>query len=101
MYFIKSCIVLYCDGVPAANVPGCTAAEGLFSFLLAPPGVSTRDPSSEKEELLGREMTDEFLPENARLPRNIQRSFTCLKSTTWDKGFTSLPKEDVLRIFLP
>ena len=31
-------------------------------------------------------MADEFLPENARLPRNIQRSFTFRKSTTWDKG---------------
>ena len=26
-----------------------------------------------------------ILPENARLPRNIQWSFTCRKSTTWDK----------------
>ena len=26
-----------------------------------------------------------MLPENARLPRNIQGSFTCHKSTTWDK----------------
>ena len=26
-----------------------------------------------------------ILPENARLPRKIQRSFTCRKSTTWDK----------------
>ena len=26
-----------------------------------------------------------ILPENARLPRNIQGSFTCLKSTTWFK----------------
>ena len=26
-----------------------------------------------------------ILPENARFPRNIQRSFTCRKSTTWDK----------------
>ena len=25
------------------------------------------------------------MPENARLPRNIQGSFTCRKSTTWDK----------------
>ena len=24
------------------------------------------------------------MPENARLPRNIQGSFTCRKSTTWD-----------------
>ena len=27
----------------------------------------------------------ESLPENARLPRNIQGSFTCRKSTTWDR----------------
>ena len=26
-----------------------------------------------------------ILPENARLPRNIQGFFTCRKSTTWDK----------------
>ena len=25
------------------------------------------------------------MPENAPLPRNIQGSFTCRKSTTWDK----------------
>ena len=25
------------------------------------------------------------MPENARLPLNIQGSFTCRKSTTWDK----------------
>ena len=36
-------------------------------------------------ELHGREMSDEFLPENARLPRNIQGSFTCRKSTTWGR----------------
>ena len=39
--------------------------------------------------------------ENARLPRNIQGSFTCRKSTTWENGCTSLPKEGVLRIFSP
>ena len=26
------------------------------------------------------------MPENVRLPRNIQRSFTCRKFTTWDRG---------------
>ena len=40
-----------------------------------------------------------IFPENALLPRNIQGSFTCRKSTTWDKRFTSLPREGVLRIF--
>ena len=33
-----------------------------------------------------------ILPENARLPRNIQGSFTCRKSTTWDKRLY-LPSE--------
>ena len=28
-----------------------------------------------------------ILPENVRLPRNIQGSFTCRKSTIWDKWF--------------
>ena len=42
-----------------------------------------------------------ILPENARLPRNIQGSFTCRKSAIWDKGFSSLPREGVLRIFSP
>ena len=28
-----------------------------------------------------------ILPENARLPRNIQGSFTCRKSMTWDRRF--------------
>ena len=32
------------------------------------------------------------LPENARLPRNIQGSFTCRKSTTWDRRLY-LPSE--------
>ena len=42
-----------------------------------------------------------ILPENARLPRNIQGPFTCRKPTTWTDGFTSPPKEGVLRIFSP
>ena len=33
-----------------------------------------------------------ILPENARFPRNIQGSFTCRKSTTWDKRLY-LPSE--------
>ena len=50
-------VVLCCSRVPAANAPECTAAQGLLykpwslvipTFLLAPPGVSARDPSSER-----------------------------------------------------
>ena len=42
-----------------------------------------------------------ILPENARLQLKIQGSFTCRKCTAWTDGFTSPPKEDVLRIFSP
>src|SRR5215469_11644217 len=38
---------------------------------------------------------------NFRLPRNIQGSFTCRKVRHGTDGFTSPPKEDVLRIFSP
>ena len=59
-------IVLYCGRVPAVNAPGCTAAEGLLYkswslvFLLAPPDVSTRDPSSERRNYLGEKWPMNF-----------------------------------------
>ena len=34
---------------------------------------------------MGEKWTMNFFPENVRLPRNIQGSFTCRKSTTWGK----------------
>ena len=42
-----------------------------------------------------------ILPEYARLPRNIQGSFTCLNLRHGTNGFTSFQKEGVLRIFSP
>ena len=50
-----------------------------------PPLVVFKRSQQPKVELRGREIADDFLPENARLPRNIQGSFTCRKSTTWDR----------------
>ena len=38
-------------------------------------------------------MADEFLPQNSRLPRNIQGSFTRRKSTTWDNRL-DFPSEE-------
>ena len=38
---------------------------------------------------------------NARLPRSIQESFTCVNLRHGTDGFTSPPKEGVLRIFSP
>ena len=57
--------VLYCGRVPAANAPGYTAAEGLLyktcSLIVPPPpGVSTRDPSSERRKYLGEKWPINF-----------------------------------------
>ena len=42
------------------------------------------------------------LPENVRLPCNIQGSFTCLKFTTWDRRLYFPSEERLLRdFFLP
>src|SRR5215469_16022806 len=50
--------------------------------------------------LLGEKYGREFCL-NFRFPRNIQGSFTCRKVRHGTDGFTSPPKEDVLRIFSP
>ena len=43
-----------------------------------------RDPSSQKWNYVG-EKWPMYFAWNARLPRSIQESFTCRKSTTWDR----------------
>ena len=66
---------------------------GLYSFLL----VSTRDPSSERRNYLG----DEFclkMPDFHVTFRDILHAVNLRHVTN---GFTSLPKEGVLRIFHP
>ena len=49
-----------------------------------------RDSSSQRWNYVGEKWPMNFAW-NARLPRSIQESFTCRKSTTWDRGlyFTS------------
>ena len=66
----------------------------LYSFLLTPPGVSNRDPSSGWRNYLGEKWPMNF---TWKYPTstNIQGSFTCRKSTTWDKRIYS-PSEGVL-----
>ena len=44
----------------------------------------TRDPSSQRWNYVGEKWPMNFAW-NARLPRSIQLSFTCHKSTTWDR----------------
>ena len=87
IYHVPRNELLYCTVVGSRRLMPLDALQpkayctnpGLQSFLLAPPGVSIRDPSSERRNYL-----DE-MSENVRLPRNIQGSFTCRKSTTWGK----------------
>ena len=61
----------------------------LWTFLFS--YVPTFDTSRLQEILAAEGWTTwarncgRILPENARLPRNIQGSFTCRKSTTWDR----------------
>ena len=43
-----------------------------------------RDPSSQRWNYVGEKWLMNFAW-NARLPRSIQESFTCSKSTTWDR----------------
>ena len=77
--------------VPAANAPGCTAAEGLLYKPLSFSRSYLNRQVSVPETLVVKGGTTWarngrwILPENSRLPRNIQGSFTCRKSTTWDK----------------
>ena len=64
---------------------------GLQSFLLAPPGVSTRDPSSERRNYLGEKWPVNF-DRKLRLPRihfRVLLLATNMRHGT--NGFTSLP----------
>ena len=100
-------IVLYCGRVPAANAPGCTAAEGLlykpWSLVIHTCTASClgQRPYKWKEELFGREMADEFclkMPDFHVTFRDLLHAVNLRHGTN---DFTSLPKEGVLRIFSP
>ena len=91
-------IVLDCGRVPVANTHGCTAAEGLlykpWSSVFPLP-----------ETLVGVGGTTWarncrwILPENARLPLTFRDLLHAVNLRHGANGFTSLPKEGVLRIF--
>ena len=93
----KYCIVLYCGRVPAANAPGFTVAEGLLyiHWSLVVPTYIARC----LHQRLGREMADEFclkMPDFHVTFRDLLHAVNLRHGTN---GFTSLPKEGVLRIF--
>ena len=83
--------VLYCGRVPAASAPGMHCSRRLIVQTLVFSRSYLHHQVSPPETLVVKGATTWtrngrwILPENVRLPRNIQWSFTCRKSTTWDK----------------
>ena len=83
--------VLYCIRVPAANAPRMHCSRRLivqtlvFSHSYLHRQVSPPETLVVKGETTWARNGRWILPESSRLPRNIQGSFTCRKSTTWDK----------------
>ena len=84
---VYTCIILYCGWVPAANVPGCTVQTLVFSRSYLHRQVPPPETLVVKGGTTWARNGRWILPENGRLPPNIQGSFTCRKSTTWDKRF--------------
>ena len=84
-------IVLYCGRVPAANAPWMHCSRRIILQTLVFSRSYLHHQVSPPETLVVKGGTTSarndrwILPENARLPCNIQGSFTCRKSTTWDK----------------
>ena len=101
------CIVLYCGRVPAANVSGCTAAEGLLykPWSSVVPTCTARCLHQRPLALKGGTTWPRngrwILPENARLPLTFRDLLHAVNLRHGTNGFTSLPKEGLLRIFSP
>ena len=71
--------------------PGNQRWSSTFLFLDVPTFTTSRlprDPSSQKWNYVGEKWPMNFAW-NARLPRSIKESFTCRKSTTWDRRLYS------------
>ena len=98
-------IVLYCGRIPAANGHRMHCSRKLIVLTLVFGHSYLHRQLSPPETLVVKGGTIWkrndwwILPENARLPRNVQGSFTCRKSTTWDKRlyFLFFGKEVKLR----
>ena len=108
---VAYCITLKCSNSHHQSSPQeilAVRSRAINLILDVPTFTTSRlptDPSSQRWNYVGEKWPMNFAW-NDRLPRSIQESFTCRKSTTWDRrlyfpsdGFTSHPKEGVLRIF--
>ena len=100
-----------CDRYGSGTLHPGQVLEGQFAivfprlqtFPLSPPGActsaTTRDPSSERWNC-GRERCPAILPK-FRLPRKFRYLLHAVNLRHGSDGFTSPPKEGVLRIFSP
>ena len=106
-YYLR--VVLYCIVVgsrrlmpPDALQPkACCTNPDLWSFLLATPGVSTKDPSSERRNYLGEKMVDEICLKISDFHVTFRDLLHAVNLRHGTNGFTSLPKEGLLRFFSP
>ena len=86
--------VAYCTTLRCSNSHNQSSTQeilvgrgGAIIFLNVPTFTTSRlpsDPSSQRWNYVGEKWPMNFVW-NARLPRSIQESFTCRKSTTWDR----------------
>ena len=87
---VAYCITLRCSNSHHQSSPQEIPAVrgGTINLILDVPTFTTshlaRDPSSQMWNYVGEKWPMNFVW-NARLPRSIQESFTCRKSTTWDR----------------
>ena len=94
--------VLYCGRVPAANAPEGTAVQTLvFSRSYLHRQVSPPETLVVRGELLGREIADEFCLKMPDFHVTFRDPLHAVNLRHGTKGFTSFPKEGVLRIFSP
>ena len=91
--FLPSFLLLSFYWASVANAPNVLQPYWLIVLSLDVPDLTVSlllwGPSGQRWELQGRENGRWILPENVRLPRNIQGSSTCRKSTTWDRRLYS------------
>ena len=82
--------VLYCSRIPAAKAPMHCSRKLIAQTLVFSRSYLQRQMSPPETLVVKGGTTwarngQWILPENARLPRNVQGSFTCRKFTTWDR----------------
>ena len=87
---VAYCTTLRCSNSHHQSSPQEILAVrgGAINLILDFPTFTTsrlpRDPSSQRWNYVGEKWPMNFAW-NARLPRSIKESFTCRKSTTWDR----------------